>query len=913
MPRCLHCDHEQPTSWKRCPVCDTPFAAGDLDHTMDSSVADATVVSDATETPPPSRSAGSLHSGLSTSSSRADERFAPGALLLDRYRIHGRLGAGAMGEVYRALDLTLDQEVALKFLPEEFGRDPQRRERFLQEVRLARQIAHPNVCRVYDVGEVDGHLFLSMEYVPGRDLSSVLRSIGRFPEEKALDIARQLCAGLAALHDRGVLHRDLKPANVMLDDDGQLRITDFGLAGVTAQVSGHDVRSGTPLYMAPEQLAGREVTERSDIYSLGLVLYEIFTGRKAFNAETLEQLKELRRSVAPSPLSSHVSEVDPAVERVVSRCLESEPERRPPSALIVATALPGGDPLAAALAMGETPSAELVSAAGGKGGIHPLLGLAFLAVALVGLVFASGTGARRNLVQHFDLDRSADALEERSRQLVADLGYDDRPADRFRAFARGGDMLSWLAKQDSTQTRWDRLAEMRPTPLLFWYRQSPTYLLTRNTTTTVTLSDPAPTTAGMIEVVLDANGRLVYFEAVPPERLDNAPVDSAAIEIAWDRLFAAAELDRTGFTETVSTWIPDVYASERHAWTGTYEAAGHEIEVTIEAGSVGSRPVYFRLHGPWSGDHRTVVERPSATGADVFIVLLLLAVLATGVILAVGHHRRGRTDMRGAGRLAVVLLAMPVVRWLFTLHHAPLPDPLIDRFFASVSMGALYAMLCLLLYLALEPFVRRIWPHVMIGWTRLLSGGWRDPMVGRSVLVGGALCGMSAIMGVAQVALARALDIPPPNPQGVNFYALATPRVLIGDLAMQVPNALFNALFFLMMLVLLRLLLRREWLAYIGFIVIGGGIVLAQMPDWRIGIVVGPMLAVLWLVTLVRGGMLAFVVGFYLWNTIQRFPLTLDFSQMYAVTSLMVLAGIVVLLVVGYSVALAGRSLLKER
>lgn len=121
------------------------------------------------------------------------------------------------------------------------------------------------------------------------------------------------------------------------------------------------------------------------------------------------------------------------------------------------------------------------------------------------------------------------------------------------------------------------------------------------------------------------------------------------------------------------------------------------------------------------------------------MVLLVLAVLATGVTLAVRNHRRGRTDLRGAGRLAAVLLTMPVLRWLFALHHAPRPDALLDRFFTSAAVGALYAIMCLLLYLALEPFARRIWPQVMIGWTRLLSGGWRDPMVGRSLLVGGAM------------------------------------------------------------------------------------------------------------------------------------------------------------------------------
>src|SRR5207237_2309025 len=135
------------------------------------------------------------------------------------------------------------------------------------------------VCRVYDIGETDNQVFLSMEYVDGEDLSSLLRRIGRLPHDKALEIGRKICAGLAAAHDKGVLHRDLKPANIMIDARGQVLIMDFGLAGIVGQIGGGEIRSGTPAYMAPEQLAGREVSVRSDIYSLGLVLYEMFTGK----------------------------------------------------------------------------------------------------------------------------------------------------------------------------------------------------------------------------------------------------------------------------------------------------------------------------------------------------------------------------------------------------------------------------------------------------------------------------------------------------------------------------------------------------------------------------------------------------------------------------------------------------------
>ena len=214
--------------------------------------------------------------------------LAPGTLLAERYRILGLLGRGGMGEVYRAEDLRLGQNVALKFLPAAVAEDPQRLAQFHHEVRIARQVSHRNVCRVYDIGEDHGRVFLTMELIDGEDLSLLLKRIGRFPEERATEIARQICAGLAAAHELGVLHRDLKPANIMLDADGRVRITDFGLAGLAGSFT--DIRSGTPAYMAPEQLAGQDVSERSDIFALGLVLYEIFTGKRAFDATTIAEL-----------------------------------------------------------------------------------------------------------------------------------------------------------------------------------------------------------------------------------------------------------------------------------------------------------------------------------------------------------------------------------------------------------------------------------------------------------------------------------------------------------------------------------------------------------------------------------------------------------------------------------------------
>ena len=174
-------------------------------------------------------------------------RFTPGAIVAGRYRLVALLGRGGMGEVYRADDLTLDHPVALKFLPE--GAHA-RIEQLHNELRVARQVSHKNVCRLYDLGDADGRRFLTLAYVDGEDLASLLRRIGRFPQDRAIEIARQLCAGVAAAHERGVIHRDLKPANVMIDGEGHVRITDFGIASAAPDTD--TAPAGTPQYMAPD-------------------------------------------------------------------------------------------------------------------------------------------------------------------------------------------------------------------------------------------------------------------------------------------------------------------------------------------------------------------------------------------------------------------------------------------------------------------------------------------------------------------------------------------------------------------------------------------------------------------------------------------------------------------------------------
>ena len=242
---------------------------------------------------------------------------------------------------------------------------------------------------------------------------SLLRRIGRLPGDKAVEIARKLCAGLAAAHAKGVLHRDLKPANVMIDGRGQVLIMDFGLAAIADQVEGAEVRNGTPAYMAPEQLAGKEVTARSDIYALGLVMYEMFTGKRAF--ETRD------RSTVPSA-ASVVKDVDPGVERLIAKCLDPDAAQRPQSALAVARALPGGDPLAEALAAGDTPSPEMVAASEDTGALSVRAAVVCMAFVVVGLIALLLLSSRTNILRPTPFPNSQEILARQAREIAARQG-----------------------------------------------------------------------------------------------------------------------------------------------------------------------------------------------------------------------------------------------------------------------------------------------------------------------------------------------------------------------------------------------------------------------------------------------------------------------------------------------------------
>lgn len=657
--------------------------------------------------------------------------FPPGAVLAQRYRIVHFLGRGGMGAVFRADDLLLDQPVALKFLPAGATASTSALSRFRNEVRTARQVSHSNVCRVYDIGEAEGLTYLSMEYVDGEDLASLLRRIGKLPQDKGLQVARQLCAGLGAAHDKGVIHRDLKPANIMLDGKGQVRITDFGIAGVAEQI--RDVQSGTPAYISPEQLAGKEVTARSDIYALGTVLCELLTGK--------------RPPLQPADPGS--TALEPEVERVIQRCLDPDPQMRPPTALAVSAALPGGDPLAAALSRGETPEPEVVANAGPVEGLRPWVAVGCLGAVIAGLGLLCVLRQKHDLINQIPMEKSSEVLASKARDIAKAFGYPERPVDVLYSWTYDTDYLRYAGQHK------DAALAPYPPAVYFWYRQSPHAPNTPEVDYDLAALNRERLEPGMQLVVLDSEGELLEFHA-------RAPADSrggsSAETFDWNRLFTAAGLDAGRFQPVQPRLNPTVPFNLRAAWTGS--AKGNET-VRVEAAVYQGRPVFFRVLGLWAEADQPAPVFFGGFSLPVFILFMLAVPLAAGLV-AWRNSRSGRGDPTRTRRLAAFAFCCMLCNSLVGEHHVASQAEFIVLF--DILRYATFAgCLAWVSYMALEPQVRKQLPVSLISWNRLLAGRFRDPLAGGHMLTG-------VTLGVSALYIAQAFF-------GIPFIAFLEPVI----------------------------------------------------------------------------------------------------------------------------------------
>ena len=696
---------------------------------------------------------------------------------------------------------------------------------------------------------------------------------------------------MTAAHEKGVLHRDLKPANVMLDGNGDVRITDFGIATLGTNV-GEGV-AGTPQYMAPEMLAGKAASAKSDIYALGLILFEIFTGKRAYQAKTIAELKQLHDTGTLTTPSALVSDVDPAVERVILRCLEKDPEKRPASAMTVAVALPGGDPLAAALAAGETPSPELLVAAGESVAMPVAPALAMLAVFSLVLALAVVAGSRGSVISQRPMSIPGDALADRANQLLGKLGYERDIADRATGFDVDNDYLRW-AQQSGPPAWWTDLRIGRPSAVNFWYRTSPEALAPSFPTARVSSSDPPATVPGMHQVTLDADGRLVEFHSVPPAIAE----ENAATGSPWPALFEAAGLDLATFTPTLPKWLPPVFADATAAWEGPMPGRA-DMRVRIEAASYRNHPVAFRIIWPWTtppgaeASKRTGLQRLT----DASSIVLWIAMLAGGVLLARRNLRANRSDRRGAARFAIGMTAASIAVNLFKASHSANPGIEAPQIFGALAFGAFTGGMVWVYYLAIEPYARRFWPDALLGWTRLLSGRIRDPRVGRELLIGLA-CGAAGILIdlLKLVPMALGWRIPGLPLGSALPYLYGVPSVLAQWLDIGI-GAVTSALAIALVFLVLRLLLKRPRAALIvGFfallILLNGGSVISGNWFDRFNNVAFTLLLTF---VLHRFGLLATATTLFVDNIATAVPTTTNLSAWWSgpmIASFLMLVGV---------------------
>jgi hypothetical protein len=842
----------------------------------------------------------------------ATARFAPGAIIAGRYRLVSLLGRGGMGEVYRADDLTLDQPVALKFLPDGVAVSDVRLAQFHNELRVARQVSHKNVCRLYDLGDAEGRRFLTMEYVDGEDLSSSLRRFGRMPPDKAVQIARQLCAGVAAAHERGVLHRDLKPANVMLDGNGDVRITDFGIATAAAD-AGAEI-AGTPQYMAPELLRGKPASIKSDLYALGLILFEVFTGTRVFQGKTVAELRRLHDTPIETTPSTIVRDLDPAIERVILRCLERDPDKRPVSALTIAASLPGADPLAAALAAGETPSPELLVAAGESEAmpVRRALALALACVAVVVAALGPLTGGSVAGVASLPLAR--DVLADRAEQILRKLGDATQVADRALGLAVDRDYLRW-AERTGPNNWWDGIRNGRPSPITFWYRTSPKELVAVNMFRgRVEPDDPPMTLAGMQQVTLDGSGRLVELRRVPPETAGAASATAApASDPGWDAMFEAAGLDRGTFMPVMPTWVPRDFSDANAAWEGPLPGRSDQ-RVRVEAAAFRGRVTWFRIVWPWTEPARTQAEPKTVAqkAASALNIILFMSLLGGGGALARRNLRERRADRRGAARFGMFMSLAYLTARLSSATHSTEPGDEIAQILAGLALSSFNGGICWMYYLAIEPYARRFWPDALLGWTRLWSGRVHDPRVGRELLIGATFGALSLLVVELPKLLAINLGWKMPQfPFGNAVWVTTTTPGLVSQWLTYVTGGLQSALVIAMIFLVLRLLLRRPIVA------LAAGVIVLLLALNTGQILTGNWverfnaLAFTTLITVVihRYGLVAAAALLFVDNVMSDVPLTTDLSAWWSTPTVLTVALVFGLVAFAYHAARGGEPL----
>ena len=663
--------------------------------------------------------------------------------------------------------------------------------------------------------------------------------------------------------------------------------------------------------MAPEQLAGKDVSIRSDIYALGLVLYEVYTGRPAYEGATLDEIRRSRSSAPTSP-SSHVHELDPAVERVILRCLEREPSDRPGSAIAVAAALPGGDPLADALAAGETPDPQLLAEAGAAGGLTPRVAIACVIATVTLMAFLIVSAERFTLTSRTGLAKAPAVLAGKAGEILAAIGYDEPPGDSLFAFEINRPYFEHLKSSGDRQRRWDAVLTPQPPAILFGYRQDPATIVFESSGSIGDwINRSPPTNPGAVAMRLDAEGRLVRLDVVPPEH--EASGDEPSREPDWDKLLVAAGFDPQALAQAEPEWLPRNSSDHRRAWEGVYPDAP-DVDIRIEAASYAGRPVSFRIIEPWT-QPREAPPPPTGwmarAGAWISTGWYLTVLIVSGFV-AWRNVRLGRGDNRTAIRFAVFLAALRFI-WFIGAHHVSTGEE-IGILQAHLSYSAQRFVLAYVFYLAFEPYARKLWPHMLTSWVRLFDRRFRDPLVGRDLLVG--VVFGTTFTFVQQLAawasVVFGLQGVDPGTANWTLEGLRGFRHSITAIAGVQTSTLLEMFIPLMMVLILRLVLRRTWIAVVLMSLMFMAMVIPEVGNAAFAIPVIVCGFAIWWFFLFRFGLLTLAVGYTLSNMLNELSLTLNLTAWWSATTWLVLALFAGITAWGFWASLAGRPVFKD-
>ncbi len=804
----------------------------------------------------------------------------PGTVLLGRYRIVKILGRGGMAEVYQADDLKLREPVALKFLfsPKT---TPKALERLNDEVRHGRRVTHENVCRIYDIVEDGDRHFITMEFVAGVDLASLLLQVGRLPFEKALQVSRDLCAGVAAAHEVGLIHRDLKPANIMINGFGTPKITDFGIAAYSTEISPDD-RSGTPNYMAPEQLIGGGGSVESDLYALGLVMYELFTGRPVFSAETIAELIAAHQ-VEKRPPSSTLADIDMNVERVILKCLDEDPAQRPRSVRDILAALPGLDAVDAAMVRGETPRPGLVASKNVPSTLSGVAALVLFAAVISGLAAILFLTPMTMFYARVPLDKPPEVLGADAERMATQIGMTTSGLRRYSWFERDEDALR--------ARPWEDLPRHVPGAMSFVSYWAPQALTAQNATSRFQFASSV-ILAHLNQVTLDSDGRLKSF------RFGDSGAPRSSRLIPFGTLLPLA-----GVVDAVTVPIRRFGmkdGSERIEWLtrGGNEPGLHVVTTTRGDSLSGFVVTPSGVPSAARGSAYAAELGLAPAWGGAALVIAIIGIVLTGIAMMLRNVRRDRLDRLGAMKVATYAALVTALAWACAADHSA---RLLDEWLlVKAGLGsALFAgAIVWLFYAALEPSLRRRSPDILVGWQRLLQGWFGDSLIAHDVLI-------AIVIGISWNLWWRLINLSPVLlrlrtlvPLGDLFDAFSSVR----GIGFRFFSVQYTAVFFGLGVVFILnswlTLVRRPSIAFVASGALMTMIAFPSVPsvnphDVWFAALFSVAITASWLWVAWRFGLLTLIVAIFVHFQLCAFPLTLDVGSWFAGRSWLAMAALV--------------------